>query len=282
MPKVRFVEAPPPSFGLVGDAARARVPEPTRAPPPPPTLLASTHGQRFVAMVRAMTELAHLNLSDNEATEAPPPASLPPAEEPDAAAPHETILYPRIKIPGPKQLKRRKRRRPKRTWETSHATWTGTPSVDPFFVLQYDSAIERASSLAELDKLRPVSRAKLPARAMVASHHRAHSNHSSSSSSTSSDEPSEPAIAPSAPRPTPLPKPFVSHPPKVKVVEATTVVGNNAEDDVVSPPSKLLHVPTVLTPEMVQWLRNSGMFVTKPRSQVAWTRDGQLAHVGHS
>ncbi|KDO29483.1 hypothetical protein SPRG_06022 [Saprolegnia parasitica CBS 223.65] len=225
-----------------------------------------------MAMVSA---LAHLNLSDNEEAEAPPPAS-PPAATPEA--PSETILYPRIKIPGPKQLKRRKRRRPKRTWKTSHATWTGTPSVDPFFVLQYDSAIERATSLAELAKLQPVSHARLPARAMVAPCHRAQSNHSSSS--MSSDEPAV-AAPPRAPRPNPLPKPSMSPPQEAKAAEATTPVENNADDDA-SLPAKLLHVPTVLTPDMIQWLRNSGMFAMKPRSQVAWARDAQLAHLDHA
>ncbi|OQR87230.1 hypothetical protein ACHHYP_20413 [Achlya hypogyna] len=281
MPKARFVEAPPPVFGLVGDVARSSaLPKPAAPRPQAAQFLATTHGQRFVAMVAAMAELSHLNLSDSEGelevTAAPEAPPIKPLTECATIDEPERVLYPRIKIPGPKPLKRRKRWRPKRSWKTSHATWVGTPSIDPFFVLQYDSAMERQQSLKALSALQPEPRTRLPARATAArfqvpSPNNALSSESESSSSSSSDDATdEPASAPLPTKPVRRFRPPPETPPP----------GNNYEPEPPAPRPKLAHVPVVLTPDMIAWLRASGMFLMKPKSQVAWTREAQLRPVG--
>ncbi|OQS08027.1 hypothetical protein THRCLA_00002 [Thraustotheca clavata] len=262
MSKVRIVT--PPSFGLICDGARKQQ-EPIEYHKPKDYLHTGL-GQRFVSMISDMAALAHLNLSDSDDGPIEPIDTKPQEISQENQLQEITLeARPRINIPGPKKVRRRRRNRIKRTWKTSHATWTNEPTVDPYSILERESAIERNQFLSELSRLKPNNNGRVRVVKRKEKQKTPPSRYSSSSSSSNSCEdvpipqPKKTAVAPTRSK--------APSPPKAPVEEPVVVPAKEP---------KLVHIPTLITPDMVQWLRNSGMFSIKPKSQVAWTYEEQL------
>ncbi|KAF0694109.1 Aste57867_14995 [Aphanomyces stellatus] len=283
-------------------------------------LQSTEEGQRFVRMIAMMEAVAHFNVDDNgkgiQQVESPVTHDLvvksspmeiqhvsnqsPPAPRglpsPPAMPTIHANVVPMLNL-DPKKTKKKKRRRVKRTWKTSHATWVAVDERAP---------LERASCLRRLELLDALRQLKPPIAAPAASPGhptrqgiqrplyttitvvsddttRGVADTLSLHSGSIATAPSPPPSPPSLPSPHKItidmrlsvdpPKPPS---PRVVVDDDDMDAGEKipsfnlsvpvpvATHTVVDGP-KFHHVATVITPEMAAWLKKSGMFQVRSR-----------------
>ncbi|KAG9403575.1 hypothetical protein AC1031_006218 [Aphanomyces cochlioides] len=297
-------------------------------------------GQRFVCMLATVEHIAHLNVDDehgshhndshhenkkaDSASAAVAVAALPrPQDEIDPpsiprrmSVPTEhlaslrppprrsmpSIVPPATTIPTTTKKKRKKRRkkRIKRTWKTSHATWTRHATTSECQTLERPSSLRKLDILHKLNDLKPIASVVASRRYIAtistspdlvlggADDDLSEPSSESGESVHDQDAPMEPpkiaALEESPARKITINMRLTVDPPRPPSPprqrdEVVHGLKTPTADDKPTKPCKLNHVATFITPEMTVWLKKCGMFKVKPKRDVVLTMEDQVKQI---
>ncbi|KAH9122744.1 hypothetical protein LEN26_010126 [Aphanomyces euteiches] len=228
--------------------------------------------------------------TEHLASSRPPPRRSMPSIVPPATA---------IPTTTKKNRKKRRKKRIKRTWKTSHATWTRHATTSECQTLERPSSLRKLNILHKLNDLKPVASVVAARRNIAtistspdlvlggADDDLSEPSSESEDSVGDQDAPMEPskigALEESPARKITIDMRLTVDPPRPPSPPRQRDQGvhglKTPADDKPTKPCKLNHAATFIMPEMTLWLKKCGMFKVKPKRDVVLTMDDQVKQI---